>query len=553
MLDLTDIIARASQGLITLAEVDSWPAEERMRLAEETVKLKRQLRQERALALYEPVSEEAVKFHCSKALQRVIVGGNGSSKSETNFVDLAIEMTGIIPDSLKTVYPKEKLRPPIHARLIVRGFTTTSQQLLDKFIWNKWTGLSDGVTGHWGWIPREMLLNGRWEDSWSAQFKTLTILNGSTLQIMTHEQPAEHHASSSMHRTAVDEGPTSDIWRENLFRLREGGSISLAMTPPDDESQSWSAAWVHRDLYEKGLAGPHKDPNVESFTFFTEKNRFISREQVAKITAGLTPAQYETRMHGRFFHLGGRVYPTYTDRPQMWCFKCNAISLAKRCAKCQGEDTVEFCHLVEPFSEAYKWPAIMIVDPHPRKKHAFSWFTVSPSDDIFQVAELETGSEIEEVAKEVQDLETNLRLDVLMRGMDPNMGESPVSVTSKKGRNVRHEFDAVGLRCRMMDDDQFTARNTIRTYLKPDPRTRQPRFRVFTTCPRTNYMFLNWLWDERATRASIEKHDIKEKTQDKDSDFPKNVGYFLNDNPTYATYHNAGVRRIKHPARRRTA
>jgi hypothetical protein len=520
-------------------------------LMEQTFRTIGTARQEQALLYYQPVSAEAEKFHYSTAPKKVALGGNGSSKSETQLVDIAIEMTGVIPRSLEAKYPKQKLRPPIHARLIVQSHTTTwDGTMKPKLQWNQWTGLADGVHGHWGWIPRRFLLKGKWEESWSEKYRTLTLNRngdygtepGSTLQIFSHSQDVQDFASSSVHRIGVDEGPRFSIWRENVSRLREGGYISLAMTPPDDESAAWDAAWVYDELYVKGLSGPAKNPFIDSFTFHTEDNKNLDPAYITTQLGDMTPEQREVRLHGHFMHLGGRIYPTYTNRPQWWCFGCNKITLAAAgmCATCGGNDLTEFCHLVAPFDKAYGWPVVYLLDPHPRKPYMMAWFAFAPYGDIFQIGEMECDLEPAELKKRVDEYEREAGLRVMKRIIDPNMAESPAHNAGRRHVTVRDELDAVGLRCDLGMDDFAVGKTRVKTLLTPNPRTRRPTLHVFTACAKTDYQMMRYSWQEWS-RYSADTKDPKAVPMDKNSDFPTLIKYLANAEPTYAGLMHGGM------------
>jgi len=493
-------------------------------------------RQLDALLFYKPVSPQARQFHLSTAMQRVLTGGNGSGKSESNIVDMLIEMTGEVPMSLMDSYPTQKLRPPIAARLIIKSFTTTwENSIKPKLQWNKWTGMQDGKKGHWGWIPKRFLKNGKWEDSWSEKYRTLTLTNGSTMTVMSHEQDPAEQASASVHRIAIDEGPKHALYRENLFRIREGGYVSIAMTPPDEEAASWDASWVF-DIYEKGLEGPQKDPDIDSFTLFTENNPYISQETVQKIAKGLSPTQREVRLHGHFMHLGGRIYQTYTDRDQFWCFTCNSICVLEHglCMGCNNNNFAKFNHLINPIDHYYGLPSIFLMDPHPRKPVMMSWVGIDPYDDWWQLAELAVDNEPEVVAKKVKEVEQGLNLNVCYRIIDPNMGRSPAHNAGRRHVTVADEFAAVGLRCNdSVSDDFNVGRTRLQQRLKPDPRTRQPRLHIFNTCKTTNYQFNRFTWDEYS-RYSADTKDPKQKPRDKDNDYPILLGYMSNLASTYS-------------------
>lgn len=558
MLDLQEAVTKTAA--LSDAEVnsylDNFSQEEIRSLAEQVFRAKEALRQEQQLLFYQPVSDEAKRFHFSTAQQRVILGGNGSSKTETNLVDMAIAMTGIVPYSLQADYPKEKLRPPIASRLIVESLTNTwESSIKPKLQWDHWTGLIDGRRGHFGWIPKQFLIRGKWEESWSEKYRTLRLVNGSTLQVMSGDQDVSDFASASVHDIRIDEGKTHPLYRENLMRLREGGYISMAMTPPDEESSSWDAAWVYDELYTNGLPGPNKRPDIDAFTFFTEHNKNLADDFITKIGKNLTPTQKEVRFHGHFMHLGGRIYPTYTDRAQWWCFQCNRITTTIKdsfwtlCATCNGNDVVEFQHFIEPFDDVYRWPVIYALDPHERKPHCMAWYAISPEDDVYQIKEMEIDAEVEVVAEKVFEWENNMDIQIVKRIIDPKTAGSAPSITGRRGRTVRQEFDNVKLHCDLADSNRDTARNQLRAMLKPDFMTKRPRFFVFNTCARTNYMMNRYVWGNWA-RYSEGTKNPKAIPMDINDDFPALAQYMANLQPSYANIFSMRTPFVK-PGRRR--
>lgn len=555
MLSLSDLLP--TDRVISVDEVverlQSVPLEDRLRFAQEFLEYHQQSRMTGDLMHYKPVSEAAKKIHYSTKKIALAVGGNRSSKTDTNLADLVIMMTGRVPPSLPG-YPKKKLQPPIRARLVCESLTNTWATVIrPKLQWNQWNGRGErgGPNGHWGWIPRDFLIHGKWEDSWSEKERTLTLVNGSTLQVMSYDQDVQDFSGSSFHVIYHDEGPPHDIWRENTMRTVDtDGLLRIGFTPPDDDSTSWKAAWIYDEIYEPGTRG---HPSIDVFELFTLDNRILDADSIHEVTAGLSEKQKQVRLYGRFIHLSGRIYPTYADTPKQWCFECNdtCFAVGGVCATCKSPNIVQFCHLIEPFQAAYKWPAVFTLDPHPRKPHMMSWFTISPSDDVFQVAELEVDGEPEEVRKRVDDMERALGLNVVRRLMDPNMAGSPQGVAAgKRGRSVRDAFDEVGIRCALADDNRDTARARFRSYLKPDPRTKEPRFHLFNTCPRTDWQLRHYIWDEHATAATAAKKDPKPTPREKEDDFPCMIGYLMNDNPSYAALQ--GARSVlRHPGRQR--
>ena len=532
MLTLQDI------GSLSDSELRRIPVKERRELLEGELIRREKLKMEDQLFFYKPVSEEARSYHLSTAKERVITGGNRSSKSETQLVELVIALTGEIPDSLSDVYPKPRFSCPTRCRLVVQSLTNTWEQVIKaKLQWNQWSGRGDfgGLYGHWGWIPRRFLIKGSWAESWSEKNRTLTLVNGSTCQINSYDQDTEDFSGSSLHFVCHDEGPPHSIYRENKMRTIDvGGRLSIAMTPPDEESAAWDAAWVYDEIYEKGLAGPGKEPQIDSFTFFTEQNHFLEPQEIELVFKSLTPAQKETRGHGRFLHLGGRIFPFYSERLRFYCFSCNdsVIMEKKKCSIC-GSEVFEYCHYVEPFESAYKWPVIYLLDPHPRKPNMMSWVAIDPADDWWQIAELEVDGTPEKVKMEVDKVEEKYKVNIAHRIIDPNMGRSPAHNAGRRHITVRDEYAAVGLRLNdSVSDDFMVGKNRVTSMLKPDSRSKSPRFHLFQTCLLTNSQLNKWTWDEWS-RYSSDKRDSKQRPREKHDDFPKLLIYLANFNPSF--------------------
>lgn len=497
---------------------------------------KYKLFQENQLYLYQPVSDESKKIHFSTAKQVFTTGGNRSSKSDTHLVELCIQLTGLVPRCLEGVYPEVKLRPPIRARLVCKSLLNTWDAVLrPKLQWWQWNGRGNpgGPHGHWGWIPPGFLVGGEWAKSWNERHRTLTLTNGSTLQIMSYDQDLQDFSGGSYSLILEDEGPPQDIHRENLMRtLDVGGRVMIAMTPPDDESDSWDAAWVYDDLYLLGLPGMTKDPNVDTFNLFTEQNRTLAPEEIDIISQRLTPMQREVRLHGKFMHLGGRIYPNFTALGRFWCFGCNSIAVGQdlSCTVC-GSTIHPYNHVEEEFEIPRSWPTVFALDPHPRKPNCCLWVAFDHNDEPWVLAELESMEPPGGLKRQVEEIENEFRLNTTMRLIDPNMGRQSGGVNHRE-HSVQEEFDAVGLRCTEATDDRFTARSRIREWLIPNPRTLQPKLHIFKRCRKTIFQFERYSWDSYTARTAS-RRDVKQVPQDIHSDFPTLLGYVANSGFTY--------------------
>ena len=538
-MNLEQFISQPAHLLTPEALAANYTEKQLLQFSQEIIQRRKIQRQYNQLLFYQPASEEAKRAHLSTAKHELAVGGNRSAKSTWMLVDALICMTKIVPLSLKEIYPQEKLRCPMRVRLMVNSLINTWEPIIKpKLQWDKWNGRGQegGQYGHWGFIPPALLIKGKWDESWSEKNRTLTLRCGCTMQVMSYTQEVEDLRGISLHLVLNDEGSPKSHYEENRMRTMDvGGRMMMAMTPPDDESASWDAAWVFDELFEKGQPGPNKDPDIDSFVFLTRDNRVLDQKEIDREERMMSPKTRSVRLRGEFIHLSGRIYNTYTNRPVWWCFECGDTTAVHsgKCVVCEGADISEYCHFIEPFDQAYEWPCIFYIDPHPRKDHMMSWISTSPSDEYYQVAELSADAEPVELKKAVDEVEKRLNLQIVKRMMDPNMGESQAHNMGRRHVTVRDELAGVGLRCDLADDDFVVGKNRLNALLKPDSRTKRPRFFVFNSCQKTDYQFKHFTWDEYA-RYSSATHDPKQLPRKKDDDFPGLARYHANLEPTFA-------------------
>jgi hypothetical protein len=511
-------------------------------------------RKENAIAYYEPVSDDARQIHLSKAQTIGVGGGNGSSKTESCIAELIMCLTGQIPTSLldpnaekngfvdETLYvdPAKKLKGPVNWRIVCESLTTVLHPIiLPKLQWWKWSGIDQpgGKRGHWGWVPRNCLIAGSWERSWSEKYRMLRVLyrdprqenrviGESTLQCMSRDQDPSDFASGDLDGVLHDEPPTFAIWRENEARtMRAAGRMLLAMTWPDDPAIA--VDWIFDEVYEPGT-GANKNPNIDWFNLFTTDNPHMDQDSIALQASKWSDEVIQVRHKGQPIRFSNRIHPLFTDQTLTWCFPCQktTVPVDGKCSKCSSSTLCQFNHVVD-FEPQPNWPAIWLLDPHPRKPHMFSWWQVSPQDDLWQVAEGECEGDPTDVATICENVEGDMGLKVNFRYMDPNMGRSPAGV--RRSITWQDEFQAAGLTCDLADDSDV-GRKRIDEYLKPDADTLEPRIHISSRCTKSIYQLKRYVWDD--FRKTLEK-DLKQKPKDKNDDFPTLMKYLLNTDPQF--------------------
>jgi hypothetical protein len=520
---------------------DHWTDQQLESFLRTAVTVSEEDRKQNQLLYYLPASKNPAKIqaiHDCKSKVIGIGGGNGSSKTETMLVEIAMCATGVFPYSQRHLI-EQKFQGPISCRLVVESLTTTLEPIiLPKLMWHHWTGVDrpGGNRGHWGWIPKNCLIDGDWQKSYSQKLRILRllcrdpynpakVLGESTIQCMSIDQDPTDFASGDFHLIGHDEPPKLPQWRENEARsMRVNGRIILAMTWPDDPSIN--VDWLYNEVYEPGKSG--SDPNVAWFELWTTENKNLKQEAVSAQAEKWSTEITNVRIYGRPIRFSNRIHPEFTDNTKTWCFACgkSVVQVEKVCGVCGTEKIVDYCH-VQEFETSSVWPSVFILDPHPRKPHMWMHVQIDPQDDWWVVAEGKLADDCTEVFKEVQRQEAEFGLHTARRLMDPNMGASP----SGQRREVswQDEFSAAKLHCDLADDSGV-GRQRVNQMLKPDTFTQRPRIFFHPRCRDTIYQMNRFSWSDYSKNVD---RDQKQTPSDKYSDYPAMLRYLANSDPAF--------------------
>lgn len=486
-----------------------------------------------------PMAEAA---HYSTAREVCLAGGNRSGKSTTMLAEMVIQATGVIPEALKAKYPVSKIPKRFRGRVVGPSFTNWLEPVLKpKLRCEDWNGVGDPIDGqgHWGFIPRQLRRRSTWETAWNEKTHTLHIARDSshltggvltelrewgTLQVMGNHQELAEFAGSSLTFVGHDEVPKEKIYRENQLRtLDVNGQIWTAFTPPDEIADAQEdASWFYDRVYEPGLPGPTKHPLIDSFTIFTEANRILSPQTIEDMRSRLTAEQIDVRLYGRFLHLSGAVYKSWTPYEALWCFRCRRRSTVPgpACPHCASDDTCRYSHVIPDFEIPKTWPILFAIDPHERRPSQCAWFAITPSDDVLVVGELAPsvadGGGVGDVVRQIREYEAARGWRPVKRVGDPNMLQSTNHMI-EQGWTMRRAFDREHFRIDLAATDSMPVGvDRVREYLLPDPRTRRPRLQAFASCVMTNNAMGKWSFGEWRTSGAMraQKETYAEKWKD---------------------------------------
>lgn len=527
--------------------------EELVAQTEKLLSMQQQDRKEFALYYYEPTNKEVGRIHDFTCGTIGIFGGNGSGKTEHALVEGIIRATGIIPESLRPTYPRSKIRGPINMRVVCESLTTVLEPIiLPKLQYFSWSGLQpqDGPRGHWGWIPRHCLINGDWKKSYNTRLRMLSVLYRnpdtekvegiSKIQFMSYDQDPSDFASGDVHYCVHDEPPKYAIFKENRARVMRGGAGStlvVSMTWPDNPALP--VDWIFDEIYDKGMPGKLKDPDVEVINIFSTMNKHLDQDEISKRASQMSATERNTRIYGLPIRFSNRIHPDFTDQPKSWCFECGRIVLVsteETCADCGSPNTCSYSN-VEPLTANRHYPCVCLLDPHPRKPHMLTWVQVTPNEDyeVLRTIQVEGGADA--VRTTVEGIEAELGFTSVTRLMDPNMGRSPSGAVREV--TWQDEFDGVGLRFDLADDSGV-GRARLNDFIKPDPYFKRPRFRVDPSCADAIFQMKRYVWKDPKDQEGKDQSQEPLRVHD---DFPTLFKYLMNYLPKAVSIEHAVYRR----------
>lgn len=218
-------------------------------------------------------------------------GGNQGGKSTTGAIEGLIKATGAVPNSLKNIYPKEKIpaKFPNHVRVVGVDFPTFLKNILPTYQ---------------KWVPREYLVDGSWEKSYNSEGRVLKlgkkgVLTG-TVEFMTNEQSVRSFQGPPRQKIIYDEEPRYDIYRENLMRFTTADRLDIlfCMTPTEGMS------WVKEEILDK-VDGSR----VSAFKVPSITNKRANLDVLEEVLEGLSSYdEIKMRLLGEFVSLSGLVY-----------------------------------------------------------------------------------------------------------------------------------------------------------------------------------------------------------------------------------------------------
>lgn len=232
---------------------------------------------------YKPHAKQ-IRFHASKKDGRLLIGGNRSGKT----------VGGVAEDvwRLKGEHPYQDVpRGPIRGRIVTVSYAEGIEKIIKPELAR--------------WLPPSMLINGSWEDSWTARTRTLELTNGSNVELMSYDQDLVKFAGTSRHFIHFDEEPPKAIFDECKMRLMDtGGPWYITMTPVE------GMTWIYDTIYIPALSGT--DDLIEIIVIDTTENPYLTEANIKNTLAGYDADELKARKEGKFVQLGGLAFKTFS-------------------------------------------------------------------------------------------------------------------------------------------------------------------------------------------------------------------------------------------------
>lgn len=370
------------------------------------------------------------------------------------------------------------------------------------------------------WLPKDSIEsiernNLKAEVSWYIRHKSGGI---SYFDVMTYEQDVSLAEGWNGDWAWFDEPPPRDLYIATVRGLVDNDGVAFFSLTPLKEPWLFDEIYNSKDKHVDSVVCDLRH-NLERFNPLSKQMVGLREEAIRKFESKLTEEERETRMHGKFRYLAGRIWKEW-DRD---------VHTFDRRIWVAGKNNV----LVDGIPPNH-WPRMMLIDPHDRNPHAILWVACDETDNYKAYREAWLANmTIPEIVAYIKKVELEARETIQVRIMDPNFGPKRYGNT---GLTVRDEFEQAGrkiqynIRFNFGDDRKEIARKAFAQMLKfdvtkPLSLLNHPLFTVCDDMKEFIYQVEHYIWDE--FRAGIDR-DPKEKPKDINTHFPDLCQYFAN-------------------------
>jgi len=239
----------------------------------------------------------------------------------------------------------------------------------------------------------------------------------------------------------------------------------------------------------------------------------LSERAIRKYEMKLTEEERETRAHGKFRYLAGRIWKEW-DRDVHTFDRWKEWPLDRK----RG--------IIEAGQPPIHWPRALFIDPHDRLPHALLWVTCDEAGDYWAYREGWLGDAIlDDIVTFTKKHEVLNKERVRVRFLDPNFGAKRYG---NSGKTVRQELEKAArdqlypMRFQFGDDSKELGRKEFSALLrfdhtKPISFANHPKFRAANDLKEFIYQVEHYIWDDF---KSSHDRDPKEVPKPINTHFP---------------------------------
>ena len=427
-------------------------------------------------------------------------GGNQGGKTTLGAIEAFIAVTKEVPYAMRAWYPVKKLpRKPI-TRVRVVGEDYVNGILLNI------------IPTYKKWVPRDYLVKGKWEYSYSAEKRVLTLVKDGhpdniigTIEFMSNQQDVSSFQGTQVDMVIYDEEPRKDIYKENLMRFTTSERLRVLFCMTPTKGMTWVYDLIHQER-----------DNSEWFKVPSVTNGRANFGVLKKILSEMgSYEEIKMRLLGEFVSLAGLVYGNLIDR------KIHLVEpFDIRCTCGRSLNHTDEC----PYSH---YLVLRGIDPHLVKPTACVWMAIDREDNCYIVDCYLGGSDTDMVKGDIAAMSEGMRLG--WAAMDRSADSD---IKAFDGRNILKELtrgkNGLGAvrKSEKYDGSIKAGVDVIKKHLKINKDTQKPRLFFFNTAE-VKPLVLDIMTLERDTYHNEETRGVRDKIREGKHDLHAALRYIF--------------------------
>lgn len=413
--------------------------------------------------------KKQLAFHKCKKRNRWVFGGNRSGKTECGAVEAVWMARGSHP------YRKNREQ--------VFGWVVSPTMQVQRDVAQK-------KVLHYlrpDWIADIVMVSGRKDSPSSGIVDQIIVKNvfggTSVIGFKSCDQGRERFQGSSLDFVWFDEEPPQDIYEECLMRVIDRqGDIFGTMTPLKGLTF----------VYEKIYLNRANDPEIWYEFMEWADNPYLSKKEIAALTASMDEQTLLSRRYGRFASREGLVYPEFDEN----------------------------VHVIQPFTVPKEWQVCISIDPGLKNPLSAHWYAMDWDGNVYVVAEhYAAGKDVDYHANAIREISRKIGWKCDAQGRVEALIDSAAGQrTLAASKSVAELFAERGiLVSTRVDKDLFAGIERVKSYL--NQKNGLPDLYIFSGCVNMIREFKSYFWGSGDNPIKRDDHAMDE------------LRYFLMDRP----------------------